>query len=95
MAGQPSLCRTLVATLKIVFAHDVAQIIGSSQALGMYKKVKMESNAMKNQSGGVRYIPQSPGELDGLMFPQLQRVHQQLKSDLEKIEQVSDGSFTL
>ena len=59
----------------------------------MYKKVKMESNAMKNQSGGVRYIPQSPGELDGLMFPQLQRVHQQLKSDLEKIEQVSDGSL--
>ena len=60
----------------------------------MFKKVKMESNAMKNQSGGVRYLPQSPGELDIMMFPQLQRIHQQLKSDLDKVEQVGDNFFS-
>ena len=71
------------------FCHKV--ILALSQALGMYKKVKMESNAMK--SSGIQYIPQSPRELDAMMFPQLQRVHQQLKSDLEKIEQVGDAYF--
>ena len=54
----------------------------------MYKKVKMESNAMKNASGAVRFLQHSPNELESLMVPQLQRIQQQLRCDLEKVEQV-------
>ena len=55
----------------------------------MYKKVKMESNAMKNVGGSMRFLQQqSPNELEGYMVPQLQRLQQQLRNDLDKVEQV-------
>ena len=61
----------------------------SLQALSMYKKVKMESNAMKNVGGSMRFLQQqSPNELEGYMVPQLQRLQQQLRNDLDKVEQV-------
>ena len=53
----------------------------------MYKKVKMESNAMKT-TGGLRYLQHSPSELESYMIPQLQRIQEQLRCDLNKVEQV-------
>ena len=62
----------------------------------MYKKVKMESNAMKNVGGSMRFLQQqSPNELEGYMVPQLQRLQQQLRNDLDKVEQVKNAKYEL
>lgn len=68
--------------------EDKQQMIKQrDEALSMYKKVKMESNAMKT-TGGLRYLQHSPSELESYMIPQLQRIQEQLRCDLNKVEQV-------
>ncbi|XP_045211700.1 RING finger protein unkempt homolog isoform X1 [Mercenaria mercenaria] len=57
------------------------------EALSQYKKVKIESATIKSTGSHLRSL-QPTSDLDGMVLPQLRHLQQQLRSDLEKIEQV-------
>ena len=62
------------------------------QALKQYNKLKVDTNILKSSSvtGPVRLVNNSSAELDNLMLPQLMQIQQQLRADLEKVEQVRE-----
>ncbi|XP_052265444.1 RING finger protein unkempt-like isoform X2 [Dreissena polymorpha] len=52
------------------------------------KKLKQDSSSMKTAGTVLQNMPTSAAELDAIMLPQLHHLRHQLKSDLEKIDQV-------
>jgi hypothetical protein len=57
------------------------------QALSQYKKVKIEAVTMKSTGSHLRAL-QPSSDLENMVLPQLRQIQQQLRTDLEKVEQV-------
>ncbi|KAL4240662.1 hypothetical protein ACF0H5_001453 [Mactra antiquata] len=74
--------------MKSIEDEKMSMVKQRDEALNQYKKLKVESTGIKSSSSNYLRTLQASSDLDTLMLPQLRQIQQQLRNDLEKIEQV-------